>query len=96
MNQPKNRTAGHTSVHSVHSVQTLTVSCIVTQLTRESFGICRFRGSCWFVYERIRFNLINPKVFKVERGSHVRCWTLSLLRFLRSKNATCLRGHFAQ
>ena len=26
--------------------QALTVSCIVTQFAIESFGICRFRGSC--------------------------------------------------
>ena len=25
--------------------QALTMSCIVTQLARESFGVCRFRGS---------------------------------------------------
>ena len=62
--------------HSVHAHcfpgscdQTLiTVSCIVTQLTRESFGIYRLRGSCWYVYERIRLNLINPKVLKIEIG----------------------------
>ena len=32
--------------------QALTTSCIVTQFARESFEICRFRGSC-MVYERI-------------------------------------------
>ena len=37
----------------------LTVSCIVTQFARESFGIWRFRG--YFVYERIRLNLIKGR-----------------------------------
>ena len=26
----------------------------------------------WFVYERIRLNLINPRVLKIERGLHVK------------------------
>ena len=38
----------------------LTVSYIVTQFARESFGICRFRGSCMREYDLIR---INPRDF---------------------------------
>ena len=76
MNEPSEKQ--DSGSHSVHAHcfpgscdQTLiTVSCIVTQLTRESFGICRLRGPCWYVYERIRLNLINPKVLKIERGLH--------------------------
>ena len=33
--------------------QALTVSCIVTQLARERFGISRFRGSCTREYDLI-------------------------------------------
>ena len=33
--------------------QALTVSCIVTQFSRESFGICCFRGSCMREYDLI-------------------------------------------
>ena len=33
--------------------QALTVSCIVTQFARESFGICRFCGSCMREYDLI-------------------------------------------
>ena len=54
MNQARNRTAGNTLfiriVFPGHVIRPLTVSCIVMQFARESFGICRFRGSC----ERMR------------------------------------------
>ena len=33
--------------------EALTVSCIVTQFARESFGISRFRGSCLREYDLI-------------------------------------------
>ena len=50
MNQARNRTAGNTLfiriVFPGHVIRPLTVSCIVMQFARESFGICRFRGSC--------------------------------------------------
>ena len=36
------------------------MSYIVTQFARESFGICRFRGSCMREYDLIR---INPRDF---------------------------------
>ena len=29
----------------------LTVGCVVTQFARESFGICRLRGSCMREYD---------------------------------------------
>ena len=49
MNQARNRTAGNTLfiriVFPGHVIRPLTVSCIVMQFARESFGICRFRGS---------------------------------------------------
>ena len=44
--------------------------------TGESFGICCF--GAWFVYERIRVNLINPRVLKIIVRNAVcswRCWT---------------------
>ena len=50
----KNRTAGNT-VHahcfSGSCDQALTVSCVVTQFARESFGTCHFRGSCMSEYD---------------------------------------------
>ena len=60
MNQVRNRTVGNTAhAHCFPGScdQALTVSCIVTQFARESFGIC---GLSYFVNERIRLNLINP------------------------------------
>ena len=39
-----------------------TVSCIVTQFARESFGIWRF---CAFCMREIDFNLVNPRVLKI-------------------------------
>ena len=44
----------------------LTVSCIVTQFAREGFGIWRFRG--YFVYERIRLNLIKGRTIRKLMG----------------------------
>ena len=59
--------------------QALTVSCIVTQFGRESFGIGRFRGSC-MVYEKIRLRAClhggwGPQVGKVTCGGspHLSC-----------------------
>ena len=55
MNQARNRTAGNTLfiriVFPGHVIRPLTVSCIVMQFARESFGICRFRGSCVREYD---------------------------------------------
>ena len=50
----------------------------------------------WFVYERIRLNLINPRVLKIERGLHVKMLDSAPFTVQPWKNATCLRGHFAQ
>ena len=50
----------------------------------------------WFVYEKIRLNLIYPRILKKNAVCMWRCWTLSLPRFDREKNATSLGGHFAQ
>ena len=55
MNQARNRTAGNTMFMRIafpgHVIRPLTVSCIVMQFARESFGICRFRGSCVREYD---------------------------------------------
>ena len=55
MNQARNRTAGNTLfiriVFPGHVIRPLTVSCIVMQFARESFGICLFRGSCVREYD---------------------------------------------
>ena len=55
MNQARNRTAGNTLFMRIvfpgHVIRPLTVSCIVMQFARESFGICRFRGSCVREYD---------------------------------------------
>ena len=54
MNQVRNRTVGNTAhAHCFPGScdQALTVSCIVTQFARESFGICGFRGSCMREYD---------------------------------------------
>ena len=57
----------------------------------------------WFVYERIRLNLINPRVLKIERSLHVEMLDSALLWFDRKKVAACfedlslskiLRNHF--
>ena len=49
MNQARNRTAGNILFMRIalpgSCDKALTVSCIVTQFARGSFGICRFRGS---------------------------------------------------
>ena len=57
----------------------------MTQFASESFGICRFRGSC--TRECHLSSLINPRVLKIERGLHVKMlrWTLPLLRFDRER-----------
>ena len=57
------------------------MSCVVTQFASESFGICRFRGSC--ARECDLRSLINPRVLKIESGLHMKMlrWTLPLLRF---------------
>ena len=59
--------------------QALTVSCTVTQFARESFGICRFRGSC-MVYKRIQLKAClqgggGPQVGEVTCGGspHLSC-----------------------
>ena len=49
----------------------------------------------WFVYERIRLNLINPKVLKAEHGLHVKILDSVLFTVPPWKN-DLLRGHFAQ
>ena len=54
INQPKNRTAGiHAHFFLGSCDQSFTVSCIVPQFARESFGICRFRGSYMREYDLI-------------------------------------------
>ena len=35
-----------TSAEQASPAHVITVSCVVTQFARESFRICRFRGSC--------------------------------------------------
>ena len=61
------------------------MSCIVTQLAHESFGICHF---C----ERIRLNLINPRVLKLERGLYMKMLDSFTVR--PWKNEMSLRRHF--
>ena len=55
MNQARNGTASNTLFMRIvfpgHVIRPLTVSCIVMQFARESFGICRFRGSCVREYD---------------------------------------------
>ena len=59
-NEPSEKQDSCMVTHTVHAHcspsscdQALTVSCIVTQFSRESFGICRFRGSCMREYDLI-------------------------------------------
>ena len=40
----------------------------------------------WFVYERIRLNLINPRVLKIERGLHVKMLDSAPFTVRSSKN----------
>ena len=67
MNQARNRTAGNTLFMRIvfpgHVIRPLTVSCIVMQFARESFGICRFRGSCVREYDLrpVYMELGNPR-----------------------------------
>ena len=68
MNQARNRTAGNTLfmriAFSSHVIRPFTVSCIVMQFARESFGICRFRGSCVREYdllEPVYMEVGNPR-----------------------------------
>ena len=44
----------------------------------------------WFLYERIRFNLINPRVLKIERGVHEKKLDSAPFTVGPRKNATCL------
>ena len=89
MNQERSRTKGNTLFMRIaspaHVIRALTVSCIVTQFASESFGICRFRGSC--TRECHLRSLINPRVLKIVRSLHVKMlrWTLPLLRFDRER-----------
>ena len=39
----------------------------------------------WFVYERIRLKIINPRVLKIERGLYVKMLDFPLLRFDRER-----------
>ena len=50
----------------------------------------------WFLHERIRLNLINLRVLKIERGLHVKMLDSVPFTVRPWKKATCLRGHFAQ
>ena len=50
INQAKIRTAGY---FPGSFDQALTVICIVTHFARESFGVCRFHGSCIREYDLI-------------------------------------------
>ena len=52
--------------------------------------------AAFVLYERIRLNLINPRVLKIERGLHVKMLDSVPFTVRPLKNATCLRGHFAQ
>ena len=45
---------------SIYYVQAPTVSCLVTQFARKSFGISCFRGSCMR-----EIDVINPRVSKI-------------------------------
>ena len=62
----------------------LTVSYIVTQFARESFGISCFRGSCMREYDLILI------------GLHVKMLDSAPFTVRPWKNTTCLRGHLAQ
>ena len=68
--------------------------------TLDCHAVCTWKLSnlplLWFVYERIRLNLINPRVLKIERGLHVKMLDSAPFTIQPWKNATCLRGHFAQ
>ena len=68
--------------------------------TLDCHAVCTWKLSnlplLWFVYERIRLNLINPRVLKIERGLHVKMLDSAPFTVQPWKNATCLRGHFAQ
>ena len=44
----------------------------------------------WFLYERIRLNLINPRVLKIERGVHEKKLDSAPFTVGPWKNATCL------
>ena len=46
MNQTKKQGSGEPTAYAHY-----TVSCIVSQFARESFGICSFRGSCMGEYD---------------------------------------------
>ena len=52
MNQALNRTAGNSMFVRITSPSHV-IRPIVTQFARESFGICRFRGSCIREYDLI-------------------------------------------
>ena len=50
----------------------------------------------WFVYERIRLNLLNPRVLKIEHGLHVKMLDSASFTVGPWKSATCLWGDFVQ
>ena len=87
MNQTRNRAAENQLLMRITSYVwklALTVSYIVTQFARESFGICRFRGSCMREYDLIWLTLGISKI--------------TVKQFAREDFvfAPCLRDHFAQ
>ena len=72
MNQARNRVAGNTlfmpiasPAHVIRPYCELYCHAVCTsKLWNLQFS--------WFVYERIRLNLFNPKVLKIKRGLHVK------------------------
>ena len=68
--------------------------------TLDGHAVCTWKLSnlplSWFVYERIRINLINPRVLKIERGLQEKMLDSAPFTVQPWKNATCLRGHFTQ
>ena len=98
MNQASNRTAGNTPFMRNASPAGLMWSAPYCELGCHTVSTWKLWNLplSWFVYERIRLNLINPRVLKIERGLHVKMLDSVPFTVRPLKNATCLRGHFAQ
>ena len=74
MNQVSNRTTGNTPFMRNASPAGLMWSAPYCELGCHAVSTWKLWNLplSWFVYERIRLNLINPRVLKIERGLHVK------------------------
>ena len=96
INQAKNRKTGNTLFMGIAFQAHVIRPLLWVVLSRSLHVKALELPFSWFVCERIRLNLINPRVLKMEHGLHVKMLDSASFTVRPWKNATCLWSHFAQ